>query len=215
MLKKISAWLAGFLELQLIISLISLPVLIHWGLGVSYMLPLANLIFTPLLAMFLWCSCIFALCAITHIPCAWLVTLLDMVANIWHYLLSFAQPDWLMGFHHQMIWFASFVALFIIFIYSFFYPSKRTSLCILTSCCMILFVVRWCNQKNCFYQVNNLPLYVLRINNKTFLIDNGALCSKQNFYSWIDYTILPELIRKLVASPRLIHWSFTNQTKNL
>ena len=35
----------------------------------------------------------------------------------------------------------------------------------------------------------------MRLQNKTYLIDNGALCSKQNFYSWIDYTILPELIK--------------------
>lgn len=35
----------------------------------------------------------------------------------------------------------------------------------------------------------------MQLNDKTFLIDNGALCSKQNFYSWIDYTILPELIK--------------------
>lgn len=36
---------------------------------------------------------------------------------------------------------------------------------------------------------------VLKINNKVYLLDNGGLCSKHNFYSWIDYTILPTLIK--------------------
>lgn len=195
MFKKVSSWLASFLELQLIISLLSLPVLIHWGLGVSCMLPLANIIFTPLLALFLWCSCIFAICTTIHIPCQWLVIILDILAHIWHYLLSFAQPSWLIGFHHQMLWLATMIALFLIFIYTFFYPNKKQSLILLISCCCLILAIKWMSQKNCFFKVKNLPLYVLQLNNKTFLIDNGALCSKQNFYSWIDYTILPALIK--------------------
>lgn len=195
MIKKATNWLASFLELQLIISLLSLPVLIHWGLAISYMLPLANLIFTPLLALFLWCSCLFTLCVVIHAPCNWLATILDYIAQLWHYFLSFSQPNWLIGFNHQMIWLAIPTAISIVFIFTFFYPNKKTSLLILTSCCALLFATRWLLQKNCFYKVNNLSMYVLRLNNKIFLIDNGALCSKQNFYSWIDYTILPELVK--------------------
>ena len=196
MIQKINKWLASFLELQLIISLLSLPILIHWGLAVSYMIPLANLIFAPLLALFLWCSCLFALFAIAHIPCSWLVVLLDWLANVWHYFLSFATPCWLIGFQHRMIWIAIFCASCVFFVYSFFYPRKKISLIFLIFCCVFLFSIRWITiQKNCFYSVNNMPLHVLRVNNKIYLLDSGALCSKQNFYSWIDYTILPELIK--------------------
>ena len=195
MLIKIKNWLASFLELQLIISLLSLPLLIHWGLAVSYMLPIANIIFTPLLALFLWCSCLFTLCSVAHIPCGWLTTLLDYLADVWHYLLSFARPDWLIGFDYRLIWISLIIALSIIFVYTFFQPNKNRSLLFLTSCCLLIFSTRWLLQKNCFYKVNNLSMYVIRINNTTYLIDNGALCSKQNFYSWIDYTIFPELIK--------------------
>ena len=196
MIQKINKWLSSFLELQLIISLLSLPILIHWGLAVSYMIPLANLIFAPLLALFLWCSCLFALCAIVKIPCSWLVILLDWLANVWHYFLSFATPCWLIGFQHQMIWLAIFCAICVFFVYSFFYPRKNISLIFLMFCCAVLFSTRWLIiKKNCFYKINDIPLHVLRINNKTYLLDSGALCSKQNFYSWIDYNILPELIK--------------------
>ncbi len=38
-------------------------------------------------------------------------------------------------------------------------------------------------------------MIALRINKKTYVIDYGALCMKQNFYTHIDYTILPTLIK--------------------
>ncbi len=193
--KKIVDWFLSFLELQLIISLISLPVIIHWGLAISYMVPLANLIFTPLLALFLWCSCIFALCSILHIPCTWLVIILDWLAYIWHYLLSFAKPDWLIGFKYQMIWPATIIATGIICAYTLFYPSKYRSLLLLCICCASLFFIRWTFQKNSMYKLNNLKMYAMHIHNKNYLIDYGSLCSKQNFYSFIDYTIFPELIK--------------------
>lgn len=195
MIKKAINWLASFLELQLIISLLSLPVLIDWGLAISYMLPLANLIFTPLLALFLWCSCLFTLCVVIHAPSNWLATILDHIAQIWFYFLSFSQPNWLVGFNQKMFWISSSIAIFLIITYTFFYPNKKRSLIILISCCVFLFATRWLSQKNCLYKIENLPMYALRLNDKILIIDNGALSSKQNFYSWIDYTILPKLVK--------------------
>lgn len=196
MIKKITNWLSSFLELQLIISLLSLPALIHWGIAISCMLPIANMIFSPLLALFLWCSCLLALCSIVGIPCSWLTTILDWLAIFWHYLLSFAQPSWLIGFQHHMLFIAIPVGAITIFVYTFFYPTKKMSLLFLICCTGILFSMRWITlRKNCFYRVKDLEMHVFSINNKTFLLDSGALCSKQNFYSWIDYTIIPELIK--------------------
>lgn len=196
MIKKITNWLSSFLELQLIISLLSLPVLIYWGIAISCMLPLANIIFSPLLALFLWCSCLLTLCSIFRIPSTWLTIILDWIAILWHYILSFAQPNWLIGFQYRMFWFAFPLGILIIFVYTFFYPTRKKSLLFLLCCTGLLFSLRWITlRKNDFYKVDDLEMYVLRIHNKTFLFDSGALCSKQNFYSWIDYTIIPALIK--------------------
>lgn len=195
MFKKISYWLASFLELQLVISLTALPILIHWGLAISYMSLLGNFIFTPLLTAFLWCSSLFTLCSIAHIPCSWLTKSLDILSYIWNYFLSFARPTWLIGFCHSTIWLSLIIALFIFVFYTLFNPSKKVALTTLSLCSFILLCSKYATQKNQLYQIDNLPLYVLQANNKTYLIDNGALCKKQNFYSWIDYKILPELIK--------------------
>lgn len=43
-------------------------------------------------------------------------------------------------------------------------------------------------------QINSLPLWTFNIANKTYLLDNGALCTRKNMYTNLDYTILPNLI---------------------
>ena len=199
MLKKIKtniiAYLTSFLELQLVITLMSLPILICWGLPISYMSPLSNLIFTPLLILFLWCSCLFAICALLHIPCTLFATSLDQLTKLWMWLLSFSKPDWLLGFCYPTLWFAIIICLCIIALYTFKKPTSKQAVGILTIFCLSMIVVRLCMMKNMHQKVGNLPMIAIRLNHKNYVIDYGALCSKQNFYNTIDYTIMPALIK--------------------
>ena len=199
MLKKINSyffkWLYAFLELQLVISLMSLPLLTYWGLPVSYMGPLANMIFTPLLILFLWVSCLFSVCALMHLPCSWFVCLLDNITRLWHYLLSFARPEWLLGFSYHTLWISLPFCALVYFLYTYVRPNTKQAVCALFIFWLCLISARQCMQKNFYQKIGDLPLVALHINNKTYLIDYGALCTKQNFYTYIDYTILPMLIK--------------------
>lgn len=196
MLNKITHWFARFLELQLVISLISLPLLMHWGLAISYMSPFANLLFTPLLALFLWCSCLLSLFSIVHLPCSWIATVLYYVEATWHYLLSYATPSWLIGFPLSMIGYTIMISLLVFALYTFIKPRTYIAVCILLTFTAFLLIARNTTQYNTFEQIGTLPLHLLRANHKTYLIDSGALCKKQNFYSWIDYTLLPTLVKQ-------------------
>ncbi|HSW76091.1 MAG TPA: hypothetical protein VLG50_03560, partial [Candidatus Saccharimonadales bacterium] len=173
----------------------SLPLLTHWGLPVSYMSPLANLIFTPLLIVFLWVSCLFSICALMHLPCSWFVYLLDKITSLWHYLLSFARPQWLIGFGYQTLWISLFFCFLVFILYTYVKPTTKQAVCTLLIFWLFLIGARYSMQKNILQKIGDLPLCALRINGKVYLIDDGALCSKQNFYNHIDYTILPELIK--------------------
>ncbi len=199
MLKKINShffkWLYAFLELQLVISLMSLPLLTYWGLPVSYMSPLANMVFTPLLILFLWVSCLFSVCALMHLPCSWFVYLLDNITDLWHYLLSFARPEWLLGFSYHTLWISLPFCALVYFLYTYIRPTTKQAVCSLFIFWLCLINTRQCMQKNFYQKIGDLPLVALHINNKTYLIDYGALCTKQNFYTYIDYTILPMLIK--------------------
>jgi beta-lactamase superfamily II metal-dependent hydrolase len=44
-------------------------------------------------------------------------------------------------------------------------------------------------------KIGDKDMTLLYINKKTYLIDYGALCEKQNFYTNIDYSILPSIIK--------------------
>jgi len=159
------------------------------------MSPLGNLIFTPLLTLFLWGSSLFSFFTLLQLPYHWITCFLDYVTISWNYILSFSQPTWLIGLSHSMLLPSITIALGIIVFYTLYNPNKKQAFIFLGSCFVILFLCKQSITKKSFYQIGNLPLYTLHINNKTYLLDNGALCSKQNFYSWIDYTILPELIK--------------------
>jgi hypothetical protein len=49
----LGAYLVTFTQTQLVITLISLPILVAWGLGYSVMSLVGNLLFSPVLTLFL------------------------------------------------------------------------------------------------------------------------------------------------------------------
>lgn len=195
-LKEISKnYVLSFLELQFVISLMSLPLLIIWGIPISIMSPLANFIFTPLLILFLWVSCLATICIIMHIPCHIFEITLNKLTDFWIYLLSFSKPTWLIGFPIAMIYLSGIIFIGIVAWYIFIRPTQKTTVIFLTSCWIFMIFVQPFFAHNIkLQQISDLPLWAFRIANKTYLIDNGALCTRKNMYTNLDYTILPKLI---------------------
>lgn len=192
---SINTYLFNFVELQLVITLMSLPILIAWGLPISCMSLISNLIFTPLLIVFLWISCLFAVCALLHIPCSVFAKILDQLSNVWMWMLSFSKPSWIIGFSYPTMSLAIIICACIVLLYTYKKPPTKQAVGILLFFCCCMMVMRWCITKNIYQQVGNLPMIALRANNKNYVVDYGALCGKQNFYTNIDYTIIPELIK--------------------
>jgi len=189
-------YLYSFFELQFVITLMSLPILIVWGIPISIMSPLANLIFTPLMILFLWFSCFFTICVLLHIPSFWVVWILEKITYLWFYLLSFANPCWLIGFPVSMIWISLIICFLIFCIYTFIKPTSKKACLLLFLFWITLIGVRACWTDEYYKKIGNLPLFFANINKKTYLIDIGALCTRKNLYTNIDYTVLPELIKK-------------------
>ena len=97
-LQKILNYLAIFFETQLIITLISLPILIYWGLSISAMSFVGNLLFVPFLTVFLTLSSLVFFTEIINIPNNLLVYLFDKTTNFWKAAMNFGQKSWLIGF---------------------------------------------------------------------------------------------------------------------
>jgi hypothetical protein len=189
-------YLFNFIELQLVITLLSLPILICWGLPISCMFLISNLIFTPLLIIFLWLSTIFACCSLMNIPCSLIIWSIHQITILWMWLLSFSKPTWLLGFSLKMLIPSCVIVTLVFIVYSQYKLTSKQSITFLSSCLCTLLIIRTCIQYPSQQQIADLPLIALHAYGKNYLIDCGALCKKQNFYNHLDYTIIPELIKK-------------------
>jgi len=85
---KIQRWFLRFIQVQLFITTISLPILLSWGLPISLLSPLGNLIFFPVLVLFLLLSSLVFFFEIIHIPNEWLIYCLEKVTLAWFSILS-------------------------------------------------------------------------------------------------------------------------------
>ncbi len=106
MLKKIFAQIliktvhsiAWAIYIQLAISFVYIPILIYWGLPISYMSVIGNLIFTPFLFLFIFLSFIIFSTEILLIPNTFLCTALNSFCTFWLKILTLGSPQWLIGF---------------------------------------------------------------------------------------------------------------------
>ena len=108
---KIFSWLMNFIYIQLLVTLISLPILVWWGIPISLLSPIGNLIFTPLLTIFLFLASLIFFLELFYIPNQWLIYLLEIVTRFWNYLITFGSNGSLIGFAKPPLWFFILVIL--------------------------------------------------------------------------------------------------------
>ncbi|MBP9764727.1 hypothetical protein KBD08_00135 [Candidatus Babeliales bacterium] len=192
----VSQYIVNFFELQFIITLMSLPILICWGIPISIMAPIANFIFTPLLILFLWCSCFATIIALMGYCDSIFDTMLHGITHIWLSILSYGHPSWLIGFPTSMLPLSILIFLSIIMLYTYIRPSQKISVLILTLMWLAVIGIHpyYCPAQG-LHQVGSLPLWLLKLGKRSYLIDHGALCNRKNMYTNLDYTVLPELIK--------------------
>lgn len=195
--QAISSYIYSFFELQFIITIMSLPILIAWGMPISIMGPLANFVFTPLLIIFLWCCCCTTILALANISIPIFYQITNCLADVWIYLLSFSHPSWLIAIPSSMIKISLVFCLIIVGMYWYIKPSsKQASMVLMGLWCIIIALQPWYTTKpNTLQQVDNLKLWYIKLGNSCYLIDNGALSTRKNLYTHIDFTILPQLIK--------------------
>src|SRR5689334_21691276 len=95
---RIARSIVQVLNVQLSLSLVTLPMLMAWGLPISIVTLVATPLFAPFLSLFLFLSS-FIFCAL-HLGLnpSFFVIFLDWITDFWLFLLSFSSPDWLFGF---------------------------------------------------------------------------------------------------------------------
>lgn len=203
---KFFYWLKNFpqnivnrLQLNLFIILTCAPLFIFWGLHVSVMSILGNIIFMPILTIFLLISVIIFFLELFNLPNSWLILVLERVVNIFSFILNKSSSNWLINFKLSQMGSLLAVSIFI-FIIAHLKSTVVVYRSVICFCCMYFvfynFNALFKNQSN---DVKYLSPNTFLISYKTSraLIDAGDLFKspmvsriRQEGISKLDYLII-------------------------
>lgn len=102
--RYLTNYLFSFLQAQLVVSVVSIPILVGWGLPTSFMTFVGNLIFAPVLIAFLVLSSLIFFMQLLHIPNQFLISILSVISHTWINFLGTGQKSWLYGFYKPHTW---------------------------------------------------------------------------------------------------------------
>lgn len=193
-------YLINYFILHIFLSLVSLPILVAWGLPSSWLSPLGNMLFNPLLSIFLLISSLAFFSELLGIPHALLDWVLEYLTLLWHWLLKLAPNSVLYGFHGASWLLLGCIAL--IALVSIMHPIMRhptRRLAGLTFLFIIsMAILRAHEPSSLTYHMpcNRGSVAIIRSHNITIVIDPGYIGSRLSASSWISYTFMPELIAK-------------------
>ncbi len=203
-MNKYAKWRLGILksiQLQLFMTLISLPFLIAWGLPISLLSPIATILFTPFLTLFLLTSSIIFFLELLHLPNNLPIWLLEQITLLWTWFLQKNQQSWLIGFALPPL---LFLPLIIVATLGIVHSKKIVTLENRIACLLVLLLIVGIILK--FFPYNYQDVGTITCNNKeiTFINSNGtltmvepgALSTRPSYESWISYTLIPELIKR-------------------
>jgi len=199
---KIQRWFLRFIQVQLFITTISLPILLSWGLPISLLSPLGNLIFFPVLVLFLLLSSLVFFFEIIHIPNEWLIYCLEKVTLAWFSILSIGNGA------TALIGFSKPPKLFLIALplltFGIIYNKRTNSLgrsiillfFLLVSACIYLKLINKTETLIKQIPCNNGSITLIHTKGTTTVIDPGVIGRKVSASSWVNYTLVPEIIQK-------------------
>ncbi len=203
--QRLRKWFLPFVQVQMFLSLISLPVLVAWGLPFSLMTITGNFLFGPFCTAFLLCSSLIFFTELAHVPNGLFVTLLEYITNIWLFFLNCSTKTWLIGFttNSCLLFFGAAAASLVILQHRRWGTAERSSITL-----SILFVATLAISKLMYVPAhatimcNKKSIELFTCNGALNLKDNGGLGEKINPASWVQYTLLAE-ITKLFGTTHL------------
>ncbi len=204
MKKKIKAlknWLLKALQLQFFLTLISLPLLIWWGLPLSLLSVVGNLIFNPLITLFLFLASLTFFTELLHIPNGLLCSALEHTSSLWLALITVDAHPWLLGLARVswgLILALPIVTLGVMHYKKITTPLSKTALLfglLIVFCTYLTFMARIQAPHYQELACNHGHVALLCEHNTVALIDPGVIGQRINCSSWIEYTLIPHLQR--------------------
>lgn len=194
-------WVIQFLEVQFFLSLVSFPILIAWGIPFSCATLLGNFIFIPFLTLFLLFSSLIFFLELIGVSSSWFCCGLNIIADCWVLILSWGQKSWLIGFPENVFFVALSIAIlcFVLLQHKIFGKSGVYTLLLSMLFFGFIYYVSFYNKgfKQIVVPCGNKKAEITLIYTTMILKDNGAFGCKKSNGSWVQYTLIPELIKKM------------------
>ena len=201
----IKIWLLRYIQVQLFITIVTLPLLVYWGLPISLMSPVSNLLFTPLLMLFLLLSSLIFFTQLLALPNHWFIIALERLTTLWSTILHYGSSCWLISFATppKFIFFLIPIAAFALLQSRSLSSPARSSTCF----ALLLIITIGYLKFSCpitatvtALECNNGQLTIVRSNNQTVVIDPGVLGQRYSSNSWVEYTLISELNKQFGTS---------------
>jgi len=199
-LGKTHTYLIRFVQLQLVISLVSLPFLIAWGLPFSLLSPIGNLVFSPVLTLFLLLSSLLFFTELLYIPNTIIAWALNHLTTWWLWALEWHSQWWLIGFAKPAAWL--FILMVAVSILALYYVNMRKpyqTIVVLGALCIGIYGMLQLHARHTApihnIACNNGTVTLLHIHNQTVVIDPGFIGRSASAKSWAQYTLAPYLIQ--------------------
>lgn len=193
-------WIVRFIQLQLFLSLMSLPIMLAWGLPVSLLSPLGNLIFGPILTVFLFLSSLIFFAELLMIPNSLLINVMETLTHWWLTIMFSDQQRFLVGFSKPSI-----IVLCIIPIIAMIIMLNKTTAhhyknigCLAALFLTITFALKYTVSTNhAIIEIpcNNGFVTILKTSDQLILIDPGFIGQRTSATSWVSYTLIPSIIK--------------------
>ncbi len=199
-MNKLRNWLTQFLILNLFITLVSLPVLVAWGLPLTWLSPIGNLMFGPFLSVFLLISTISFFCSGLGLPHIFLDTFLEWLTWGWQQILGIAPDHSFVGFSTSALWLVSLCSLSAFFLMMLpRFRTIRTRIALLGSlflCSITVLKALQPTELSDAISCKRKSIQIIKNNGSTALIDHGAFAERSNASAWVQYHLISELIQK-------------------
>ncbi len=190
-----------FLEFQIFLNLVSWPILLHWGLPVSILSPIGNIIFAPIFLVFILVSGLLFFSEILNIPNFFLVFILDKTTDIWEYFLGFGSDYFLWAGVRPPVYFSVLIIFLTFFVLKNkkLFSTKLHKIGGFISIFILGFSLLYLHKpakliKN--IKCGSKSARIINHKNQTTVIFDAPIFSRLSPGSWVSFKLIPELIKE-------------------
>lgn len=177
-----------------------MPILIWWGMPISITAPIGNLLFNPVITIFLFLATIIFFCELLHIPHMALNSIFEYINTMFISGVALGSKKWLIAVSMLPIPYLLAIpcsATLLLCHKKLQSPFRMVLAQVLLSLSIYCFVffVRYDRPVLSEIPCNHGKLMLVQSAGKTALIDPGCIGQSVAAPSWMEYTCIPSLIK--------------------